>query len=222
MNAGAAHKILAMGFLALGILTQNAAAISISTPAGLNPGDKFYVVFVTTGTSTNTADVATYDAFVAAEGASLEYFGQTLTWQSVVTTASVTAISRFNPTSGIYLIDGTKIADNGSDLWDGSIDNPINLTPEGFTLGGERVWTGTNSAGAGSNYMGAARTYYGVTDATNSTWVAGPLNAPRGNSYRIYASSNELTAVPEPSVTALLIGAGVIALILARRQTRRA
>ncbi len=73
-----------------------AAAGPVTTPAGLNPGDQFRVLFVSSAkrdaTSVNIAD---YDTFVAnlASAAGLTYNGASLTWHALVSTPTVEANS---------------------------------------------------------------------------------------------------------------------------------
>ncbi len=50
--------------------------------------------------------------------------------------------------SPYMLPDGTKIAENFTDLTDGSILHAINIDPTGKPLGGiQKFWTGTNADG---------------------------------------------------------------------------
>ena len=59
--------------------------------------------------------------------------------------------TRFTKSSHPYVLpDGTKIAENYSDLTDGSIQNFINIDPAGNTVGVNRIWTGTNEDGTRS------------------------------------------------------------------------
>ena len=45
----------------------------------------------------------------------------------------------------IYLLDGTRVANNAADLWDGSIANAINLNELGG-ITNRNVWTGSTAA----------------------------------------------------------------------------
>jgi hypothetical protein len=56
---------------------------------------------------------------------------------------------RFTPSAGPYTLwDGTKVADDWSDLTDGSLDHPIDMDELGNPLSGtNRVWTNTTTGG---------------------------------------------------------------------------
>ena len=82
--------------------------------------------------------------------------------------------------SGPYLrIDGVKVADNWTDLIDGSLDNPINVTEGGVPKSSGYVWTNTTTSGGiystsshCSNWnskSGQARR--GDLSSTSSTWT---------------------------------------------------
>jgi hypothetical protein len=52
------------------------------------------------------------------------------------------------------LVDGTVIADNWSDLTDGTIQHPINMFPTGTEVPDALVWSNTHPNGAALNYLG--------------------------------------------------------------------
>ena len=74
------HVILGL-VLTVGFAAEAAATpFTITTPAGLNPGDQFFVVFATSTTTVATSPViATYDAFVTAAASGITYGGVTST-----------------------------------------------------------------------------------------------------------------------------------------------
>jgi hypothetical protein len=68
------------------------------TPAGLHPGDKFRVVFVSSAErNALSSNIADYDQYITnlAVAAGLDtYFGFPVTWQAIGSTATVSAIDR--------------------------------------------------------------------------------------------------------------------------------
>ena len=56
--------------------------------------------------------------------------------------------TRFTKSSVPYVLsDGTKVAENYTDLTDGSIQHGINISPEGKNVGQSLFWSGTNPDG---------------------------------------------------------------------------
>jgi hypothetical protein len=81
----------------------------------------------------------------ADDPASIVPSGTYLAWLSDGTDSPDT---RFKKSSHPYLLsDGTKIAENYTDLTDGSILHVINLGPTGATFGYHKYWTGTKPDG---------------------------------------------------------------------------
>jgi hypothetical protein len=77
--------------------------------------------------------------------ASIVPSGTYLAWLSDGTDSPNT---RFTKSSHPYLLpDGTRIAENYTDLTDGSILHFINIDPTGKTVGQNLFWTGTNEDG---------------------------------------------------------------------------
>ena len=106
----------------------------VTVPTGLNPGDKYRLVFVTSGTRDATsANIADYNTFVtnqvtptSALGLSLTANGLTPTWTAIGSTATVNAktntltdpVANASTSVPIYLINGNKVATGYGDLWD--------------------------------------------------------------------------------------------------------
>jgi hypothetical protein len=185
-------------------------------PAGLNVGDQFHYAFKTDGTMAPlSVDIAVYNTFVTAEaeraGAITETFG--ITWNVIGSTATVDARDNALVQAPVYLVNGTtKIADGFTDIWDGSIQNPLNITQFG-AIGNVSipVYTGTIAAGTkappGLHFGGGLVARIGNQNAVNSTWVdwhnVGDVS-PRA----YYAMSELVTVVPEPgSLSFMSIGA---------------
>jgi hypothetical protein len=221
--------------IALTILT-GAASAAINTPPGLQPGDTFHLMFVTTGTmqavSSNPPGFA-YDQLVFNEAQAkglLTYGAQSVNWTALIShwdIPVVGAIDRFDPVSPVYRLDGPKIANNGSDLYDSSIQNPINVGPD-LSNNDVFVWTGSNAdgmpAGNGS-YLnnGFNNPRIGVSFNTNLNWLSA-TDFPWNTEMHLYAFSSELTAVPEPGAAFLgcIATVGVLAALRRRPAMRLA
>ena len=130
-------------------------------PPGLSAGDKFRLLFVTSGSSNaESSDIADYNAFVqdaAAEGALLRPYSGA--FRALGSTEAVEA--RDNTDTGtatgvgvpIYWLNGPKAADNYLDLYDGSWDHRDpgrNERGKEVDFGNnDFVWTGSASDGTG-------------------------------------------------------------------------
>ena len=142
-------------------------------PPGLKAGDRYRLVFVT---STKTwafpgADPAApkslddYNAFATKTATAVPALSALGTsWMAVVsvspangTPVSAKSNTKTDPAADgagvpIYNLAGALVANDNSDLWDGTIQNPIDMTELGTSppdLGGDKhlVWTGTTSSG---------------------------------------------------------------------------
>lgn len=104
--------------------------------------------------------------------------------------------TRFTKSSHPYVLpDGTQIAENYSDLTDGSIQHFINIDPTGKTVGVNRIWTGTNEDGttvqsirvcAGwKNLFPNARGTVGSTGHSLTTWSSQSQNKCKTNRHKL-------------------------------------
>lgn len=202
---------VAASFVAIFLAASSLQAAPITVPTDLNLGDSYRLAFVTSSTTTaNTStDIGDYNTFVSgvANGqAELAALGTT--WKVIGSTPTVAATNNTgtNPSSTgvpIYRLDGTRIADDNSDLWDGSILAPLIFTqvgiPTTFTKAHTGSWSDGNIVG-GDGSLGKTFPAYGNPTKTNSEWISegqvGPSLLP------LYAMSGELTVVPEPSTVA--------------------
>ena len=114
----------------------------------------------------------------ADDPASIVPSGTYLAWLSDGTDSPNT---RFTKSSHPYLLpDGTKIAENYTDLTDGSIEHFINIDPTGKTISRNYIWTGTNQDGTTAKPFRTcngwidlytnARGMIGSTGHTLTTW----------------------------------------------------
>ena len=198
------------------------AGLVISTPTGLNPGDHFRILFVTTGTTAATStDISTYDTFVNTDANGATYNGSVISWKAIGSTASVKAITHIGTTGdAVYLVDGTKVtsSDDSSGLWSGKLLHAPNKYLSGTsTVDGTAVYTGTNKNGtaySGFELGNASGSTFGIPTSTDSNWVAADFDN-NTNVHNLYGISGDLvvpggSVVPEPS-TAVLAGLGALA-----------
>jgi len=203
---------------------------SLVVPTGLNPGDKYHVIFTTSTTTLPTStDIAFYDGFVqsAADAAGI---GTTIglnNWRAVGSTGDVDAVdhldSLFSPNYDvpIYTQLGDLVASSYAELWTTGPQVRINVDEYGLPPVLNQVWTGSTGAGtaAPNAELGAGITgsrYGGTT--TGPTWIDSST-ADSENFFHMYALSQEITVVPIPAAL-WLFGSGLLVLFgVARRKT---
>lgn len=217
---------------------MNVAYGDITTPPGLNPGDTFHWVFVTSTTRDATSiHIGDYNQFVqeaanASPQAVTGVQGVTslgeITWKAIASTVFDldARINIGNPADPIYLLNGDLVAHNEHDLWDGSISTPINITelldPADLHHTGEPfVWTGTYYMGFGAHPLGVPMPTVGYFHRTDTRWVylSGP---PAFEEFPLYAISGPLTVaeiqkIPLPA-SLVLVGIGIGCVNLLRRR----
>ena len=139
-----------MKHLILGIIVLFLASFTAVLAA--DPNEK--TVFVTSDTfKKNLGGLKGADDKCQAEAdhpASIVPSGTYLAWLSDGTDSPDT---RFTKSSHPYILpNGKKIAEDYTDLTDGSLLKPINLGPNGKPVGWQRFWTGTNADGTTVQY----------------------------------------------------------------------
>lgn len=218
--------------LVLTLFPVAALAVDIATPVGLNSGDTFRLVFVTDNKySGEQSDPEAYDLMVNNDAqfvGGLMYGGQTIAWQALIATIIGVNEREYTlplarvPTNSqipIYQLNGLKVADSGTDFWDGSLQNPINITPSFYqdTNDTEFAWTGFDATGHPEHVIGSSFADVGLPYRTDGTWAVANNLYPSGNA-QLYAVSGVLTVVPEPTTTALLFAGAVVIFIVLRSQ----
>jgi len=218
--------LLAAVAIALSAPSANAA---LAVPAGLNPGDTYHVIFVSStmrdATSTNILD---YDAHVtAAANAAGIGSGIGLEWRALGSTTSVSAYDHLAPlfpdtdNTPIYNQNGDLVATDLNGLFaGGALDGPILYDENGVSLT-TLAWTGTFSNGAAytSFTLGAANGFsiYGNSNIQfSSTWVTN-ASGDATLSQSIYGVSGLITVVPLPAA-AWLFGSSLGLLAWLRRR----
>ncbi len=196
----------------------------IIVPPGLNPGNQYRLVFVTSGTrNAISANIEDYNSFVtnqANQNAALMSLGTT--WKAIGSTGSVNARDNTgtNPSSSmgvpIYNLAGINVAASNIDLWDGGLQAPIMFNQTGASQSAVLVWTGTKTSGARDIelFFGDTLVITGGSGVATDLWVEGQANI-QGGDHPLYAMSGIITAVPEPS-SLLMVGFGTVLLSLGR------
>ena len=220
--------------LVIAARASSAAPIALNTPAGLNPGDSFRFLFVTSGaTAATSSDINTYNTFVQAQAGGATYNGVTVNWKAIGSTATVNArdnVGGFGTTIGVYMPSGTPLADsmtsNINGLWSGTLLAAPSEHLDGTTIT-EYPWTGSSLAGTAPGFGSYLGDLFGViagSTVSNVSWI----NASNGNYYGsprpMYGISEALVAtgaVPEIDPAGgggvLLLVAGALGLLERRR-----
>ena len=205
-----------------GLASVAPAMAIVTVPSGLNPGDQYRLAFVTSTThNALSSDIDVYNAFVTGVANSQAALAAlSTTWKAIGSTASMDARDNTgtNPSATgvpIYLLNDKLIANNNADLWDGSIDNPLNIDEQGGILPA-LTWTGTISDGmaAGGQALGGlgASVAAGDSNQADSRW-AWTFSVSQENPRPYYALSGDLTApVPIPAAF-YLFGTAIAALL---------
>jgi hypothetical protein len=199
-------------------------------------GATYQLVFVTDAQffTAPSTDIAYYNTLVqneaAAAGAMTEDWG--LAWKAIGSASNGIAKENAKVYGPVYLLNGTKVADDETDMWDGSIDAAINYSERQTTVGAN-VFTGSDEHGSGytDHLLGSHAARVGRTNATDKAWLnSGQAdetqdpNNPLSQGYHYYALSPLLTVpVPEPSSVALWLcvaGVGVFVGVRNRRKGR--
>ncbi len=199
----------------------------VFVPAGLNPGDEYQLVFVTSGVIGATSpDIAVYNDFVNAQAAlnpSLTGTDMGVTYSAIASTPFDAANVNALVEAPVYLLDSSLVANGFADLWDGTIMNPIGLTQFATAQPPGLVWTGSLTTGEAfvDLELGSAlgRAIVGFNSQTDGSWIQSTNFDSFPAEHSIYALSETLTVgVPEPSSFVAFVGMGLIG--VCRRRSR--
>ncbi len=166
------------------IITSPARALdapSALVPAGLFPGDTFYIIFAGSDTLNGAQTAATYVNYAATVKANDPVTDLITGWitlyghddSSLVTTSAFSA----GTNSPIYNRVGTKIADNRAQLFSNTQAAPIECDESG-NCASRNIWTGFNSNGSST---GIGDDSLGGNDSLNDGCLAGDSGATDQN-----------------------------------------
>ena len=190
-------------------------------PPGLNPGDAYQLVFVSsTAILPASGNIADYDAHVqaAADAAGIGT-SEGVTWHAIGSTATVDAIDHVGATAPVYRLDGDFVVD-GVHMWAKALDGPIMTDEYGQMSSLTYVWTGTSALGRAWYPLGGSPKVCAGHVASNWVWCEiDELSPADYGPLPIYGLSEELTVpIPEPATVSLL-GLGAVGLIVRRRRS---
>ena len=196
-------------------------------PPGLNPGDEYRLLFVTSATRDATSsNIDDYNAFVqaAADDSALSVLGQT--WKAIVSTETVDAIVNTNTTTSpltepIYSTADTVLFNHTSEIW--TIEPLASVLDEhaDALVAYTYAWTGTGDGGVATDYPMGNSLYTTFGSPTTSRWLKNSITLPT-NDYHLMALSGVITAVPEPTTFILcLVGLVCVGLVARRKRYAR-
>jgi len=195
-------------------LAGQLGVLDLSANGGNNPntglpwaeGDTYRFAFASSTSRDATSSlIADYNTHVQDAGnASGLGIGvsEGVTWKAIASTATIDADVNTGTDTGsseaIFLLNSTIICNNYTDLWDGSIDNALNLEEDGVTITAptnNELWTGTEPSGvkAVTQHMGnGGNVQTGRPTGINTTWVK-VFNRGEADLRPLYAISSILT-----------------------------
>ena len=190
-------------------------------PSGINPGDSFRLMFVTSGgrdaTSTAIAPYNTHVRTYAARNPYLALFSSTFTalasaWDVHARPNTLSRSGDLGASDPIYWVGGPKIADSYADFYDGSWDYTGQSGQHPRTESGGaiihqwEVWTGTSPLGANvvNFQLGNNPAGIGKPNTAGKELHAAGEDRPASQSKFLYAMSPVLTveAVRAPAAPA--------------------
>ena len=167
-------------------------------PTGVASGGKFRLLFVTSNRrNPRSSNIAHYNSFVQARAAAghsaIQHYGKgfrVLGSTSAVNARANTCSRSSDTDAAVYWLNGTKVADNYGDMYDGSWDSSADRFENGSVNSDNltRTWTGTNNNGTTDsfNFLGGFSPAFGLSFFTTSPLKEGITTI--GN-YRLYGLS---------------------------------
>ncbi len=223
---GYARKALCV----LAVLVAGSATIAradILVPDGLNPGDEYQFIFVTSETfhPASSTDINYYNDIVTAAAAGADALTKDwgLTWTVVGSTETKDAYVNAPVLAPVYRLDGLKVAADSNQFYGNvatGLSGTLTVTEKGTVTGGSAL-TGSDKFGVAKQndlQLGPGTTEVG--NVTNLTTFLDSGVSDKDGFYHYYALSNVIIVpVPEPStITLWLCVAGLGLFVGVRRR----
>ena len=215
------------------VAPPTASAAPITVPASLSPGSQYRLVFVTSTTrDANSTNIADYNTFVTNAANSVPQLVALGTpWKAIGSTLTDAARDNTGTNPGVnfpdvplYSLDGSIVANDNADFWDGSHLAGINRNESGDFSVDNAVWTGTSTSGTAAinQYLGSVIIPFiaiGAPYDSNANWTSA-AGVDHNELHYLYGMSGVLTVVPEPGsiVLACLTAAGLAVTSVRRRR----
>ncbi|MGB5682072.1 MAG: hypothetical protein WBM47_09510 [Polyangiales bacterium] len=178
--------VLLLALLAVFACSSSDSGTDAGTDAGADAGTDAGVgerrIFVTSGAqNADFGGIAGADALCASQAAAAGLEGEFKAWLSTIESAVGDRLVQ--STVPYVLVDGTRVADDWTDLTDGTIQAFINLDASGVARAGD-VWTGTLPSGESNTQGGDCDGFTSGTDgvalcgstrSVNAGWTASQL-----------------------------------------------
>lgn len=228
-----ARIVLVVLFTSTASFSNSASAAPVTVPPNLSAGAQYRLAFVSSTTIDATSpSITTYNNMIANVAGSIpELAALGTSWNAIASTSSIAARDNTgtnpNLSTGvpIYRLDGTRIADNNADLWDGFLLATLQTLENGVIAPGVAVWTGTDTNGTEFTNgifgppAGLGTLPQPVLGASNSffpSWIVSST-VPPAELHPLFGMSGILTVVPEPASVFLILSGAAIGIASRRR-----
>lgn len=220
--------------ITMACLAFHTHAAAIIVPPGLNPGDTYRILFVTSTTrDAKSANISDYNTFVTnAANLDANLLALGTTWSALASTLTVNALTnaglstsdtttRFYNTAGALLATGVAVPTTGLYGGDTTAHTAAILLENGAVpASSQPIWTGTGRDGLTLYPVGtSSEATAGITNATSYKWMTAFI-PPDDFQLSYYGVSAQLqvpeNGVPEPGSIALT-GLGTAAIFFFRR-----